>query len=230
MSKQKAALFWSGGKDAALVYWLNSQNKHYEIECLITTVNTDDEVAMHQVPMEIIRAQAKSMEMPLLEMKIPPFSKNEVYEAAFQKTVIDARSKFGIEYLLFGDIYLEGIKEYREKLVAKSGLEAAYPLWGKDTKMLFDTLLKAKMKAITVVVDDTKLSASWLGKKLDQKFKRDYPEALDLCGEDGAYHSFVYNAPFMKKQIALPDFEQKSKTLMIGEQQQKFYFLQFKEG
>ncbi|MEX0812352.1 MAG: hypothetical protein WD048_09050 [Chitinophagales bacterium] len=227
MRKTNAGLFWSGGKDAALSYWKCTKQNQYAIKALITTVTEKDEVAMHAVPMDIIREQAEQMDIPLLEMKLPEFSSNKVYEQAFVDICQKAKSQYKIDTLLFGDIYLEDVKAFREKMVADCGLKADFPIWGQSPDLLYDELLEAKIKAKTIVVDASVLDKSWLGRDLDASFKTDYPAGHDLCGEDGAYHSLVYDAPFFKSEIELPKSKIIKKTLNTGRQNQEYYFMVF---
>jgi uncharacterized protein (TIGR00290 family) len=227
MSKKNVALFWSGGKDAAMALLKIMQSDKYEAKLLITTITENNSVAMHGIPFEFIRQQAIEIDLPILEMKLAEFSSNALYAKVFSEVCQQAKNQYEIEYLAFGDIYLEEIKTYREKLSSENDLKALFPLWKIPSDELFKEFIQLGFKAKTIVVDASKLDKSWLGRELNNTFKENSPEGIDICGEDGAYHTLIYDAPYFKNRFGFPKGSVIKKELSLGEYRQLFYYLVF---
>ncbi len=196
-------LNWSSGKDAALAYHLLLQNQDYKVSKLLTTLSAEyDRVFMHGVREELLDMQAARMGLPLIKVKLPASPNDDVYKNAMQQT-LSGYKKEGISTAAFGDIFLEDLKQYREQQLEQVGFKAIFPLWKKDTRDLVRMVEAAGIEAIIVCVNDKYLGKEFLGRKIDNDFLNDLPANVDACGENGEYHSFVYNAPFFTSAIPI---------------------------
>jgi len=197
----KTVLNWSSGKDAALAYHLLLQNPAYKVTHLLTTLSEEyKRVFMHGIREELLDMQAERMGLPLTKVKLPASPDDEVYKSAMQNILTQLQNE-GITTAAYGDIFLEDLKKYREQQLAKIGLNAIFPLWKKDTKELVSMVEATGIEAIIVCVNDKYLGKEFLGRKIDANFLNDLPENIDACGENGEYHSFVYNAPYFSSPI-----------------------------
>lgn len=200
-------LNWSSGKDAALAYKLLCDEGSYKVTCLLTTVNEEhDRVVMHGVGEELLDAQAQRMGLPLIKVKLPATPTDDAYKQAMQNTLIGLKEE-GIRTAAFGDIFLEDLKQYREEQLATIGFNAVFPLWKKDTRELVQTVEDRGIEAIIVCVNEKFLGKEFLGRKIDRDFLRDLPANVDPCGENGEFHTFVYNAPYFSSPIAIQQGE-----------------------
>lgn len=199
--KPRAAMSWSSGKDSSLALHLALMSGKYSITTLLTTVNADhDRVSMHGVREELLRSQAVSCGLPLLKVEIPMNSTNEIYENAMQKAIDEIREK-GIKYIIFGDIFLEDVRNYRIRMLEGTGIIPVFPLWGNDTGELARQIIGSGIRARVTCLDPNKLDRKFGGSEFDSSFLRELPEGVDPCGENGEYHTFVYSAPFFKRTI-----------------------------
>lgn len=199
----KKALFnWSSGKDSALALYKIMQNKEYEISCLLTSVNQQfQRISMHGVRVELLEQQAKSMGLPLEIMQIPEMPTMEVYEAVVQTTLAKLK-KQGITHSIFGDIFLEDLRKYREDKLAEIDFKAVFPLWKIPTQDLIQEFIALGFKTIVVCVNEQFLDKSFVGRIIDQDFINDLPENVDVCGENGEFHTFTFDGPIFSKPIA----------------------------
>lgn len=199
----RAALGWSGGKDSALALDAVLREGRLAVHTLVTTV-TDayDRVSMHGVRRALLREQCAALGLPLVEVAIPPGCTNEVYEAR-TAAAFDALKGEGVERLVFGDLFLEDVRRYRENLAARIGLACEFPLWGRDTKKLARAFIDAGFRAIVVCVDPRQLDPSFCGRAYDAAFLTDLPAACDPCGERGEFHTFVYDGPIFSRPVAV---------------------------
>ncbi len=198
---KKTYFNWSTGKDAALaLYYLNS-NSEYQVTKLITTVNSDfKRVSMHGLRESLLDAQAESIGIPLQKLYLSGAVSMADYDAAMKDfTEVLVSEKY--EYSAFGDIFLQDLKEYREDRLEKVGLKAVFPLWMKNTRLLLEELLSLGFKAITVCVNAKLLDVSFVGRIIDEAFIEDLPENVDPCGENGEFHTFVFDGPIFKKPV-----------------------------
>lgn len=198
---KKAFINWSSGKDAAYaLYRLRSENE-YSIEKLLTTVNTQSNaVSMHGVKMELLQKQAEALGIPLQIISIPGEIPAEKYNRIMQKEISGLVSQ-GFSHSVFGDIFLEDVRKYRERQLEQTGLKAVFPLWGRNTTDLIREFIESGFKAITVSVNAKLLDSSFCGRILDQEFLSDLPAGIDPCGENGEFHTFVYDGPGFKKPV-----------------------------
>ncbi len=202
MSEPEPILFcWSGGKDSAMALHTLLQQKDVRVAELLTTVTEGFErVSMHGVRRELLRRQAESIGLPLQEVRIPPQCVNPIYEARMG-AAMQAACEQGIRRVAFGDIFLEDLRAYREKNLAKIGMEAVFPLWKRDTRELARSFVRLRFKARTVCVDPRILDRSFAGRELDGTFFRDLPVGADPCGENGEFHTFVYDGPIFRSPV-----------------------------
>lgn len=196
------AVSWSGGKDSALALEEIRNTGEREVAALVTTV-TDvyDRISIHGVRRSLLRTQAERIGLPLVEVVIPPGASNEVYEARMADTLGRLRDR--IHAVVFGDLFLEDIRAYRERQMAALGLEPLFPLWGKNTDVLARVCLARGHRATIVAVDAQQLDPSFAGRKYDAMLLQDLPEGVDACGERGEFHTFVHEGPVLSAPIAV---------------------------
>ena len=213
----KTLLSWSGGKDSALAFDALRRSGEHEIAGLLTTLSAEHRrVSMHGVRIELVHEQADRLGVPLFTVEMPAYRNfaagdvrtcpidlpgNNTYEEAMLTAFANAREQ-GIEAIAFGDIYLEDLREYRERLLARAGLRGVYPLWQRDTRALLREFIAGGWRAIVVCTDGERLDASWSGREIDVRFALDLPREVDPCGERGEYHSFVYDGPPFSSAVA----------------------------
>jgi uncharacterized protein (TIGR00290 family) len=197
----KAIFNWSSGKDSALSLYKILQNPDYKIEYLLTSVNEQfQRISMHGVRVKLLEAQAKSLGLPLKIMQIPEMPTMEVYETVMMQTLNELQ-KNGITHSVFGDIFLEDLRKYREDQLAKIGFEGVFPIWKIPSKELIDEFLQLGFKTIVVCVNERYLDKSFVGRIIDQNFINDLPENVDLCGENGEFHTFTFDGPIFSEPI-----------------------------
>ncbi|MGB8657967.1 MAG: ATP-binding protein [Candidatus Zixiibacteriota bacterium] len=199
---ENALVSWSGGKDAAVALHEILKGREYQIAALLTTVTEDyDRISMHGVQRILLQRQVGSLGFPLEEVFISRNASNEEYESRMVR-VLTRHKEAGVSSVIFGDIFLEDLREYRESNLAKIGMKGVFPLWKKDTRKLAHSLVSLGFKAITTCVDTNALDRRFVGKVIDEQFLSELPETVDPSGENGEYHSFVYNGPIFKKSVS----------------------------
>jgi len=200
---KRVALSWSSGKDSAWTLHLLRRDPAVEVVALVTTLNEAfDRVAMHAVRRELLEAQAESAGLPLWTVPLPWPCSNEQYEARMRGLCARAVGE-GVEAMAFGDLFLADIRAYREKQLAGTGLEPLFPLWQIPTAQLARDMIAAGLRAKITCVDPKVLSREFAGRDFDAAFLADLPPAVDPCGENGEFHSFVYEGPMFSKPIQL---------------------------
>ena len=199
--KNKAIFNWSSGKDSALALYKVLQNSEFEITCLLTSVNQEfQRISMHGVRVELLEQQAKSLGIPLEIMQIPEMPTMEAYENVMNETLTKLKNK-GVTHSIFGDILLEDLRKYREDQLAKIGFEAVFPLWKTPTNDLIQEFMSLGFKAIVVCVNERFLDKSFVGRVIDQDFINDLPDNVDVCGENGEFHTFTFDGPIFSKPV-----------------------------
>ena len=195
------ALCFSGGKDSAMALQEIRRRGEFRVAELVTTV-TDayDRVSMHGVRRTLLRRQAESLGLPVTEVVVPPESSNAVYEREMGKAFSSIRDR-GISRIAFGDIFLEDLRDYRERQLAASGLTCLFPLWRKPTRSLARTFTEEGFRAVTVCVYSKVLDESFAGRLFDAAFLNDLPGSVDPCGENGEFHTFVFDGPIFSRSI-----------------------------
>ena len=192
---------WSGGKDSAMALQAVLSDRRYEVVSLLTTVTADYErISMHGVRRELLVQQAAALGLPLVEIRVPKRATNQEYEAVMGDT-LDRHKARGVSGVAFGDIFLEDLRDYRERNLRRIGLTGLFPIWKRDTRALMQSLLASGFKAITTCVDTQSLSRDLVGRSIDEQFLADLPPSADVCGENGEYHSFVFDGPIFGRGI-----------------------------
>lgn len=235
MEKVKTVLNWSSGKDAAFAYHLLSTGGQYEVTRLLTTVNNEhDRIVMHGVREELLDAQARAMNVPIEKIKLPAAPDDDTYKQAMNKALTELKQE-GIHTAAFGDIFLEDLKEYRIQQLQSVGFDAVFPLWKKDTRQLIHLLEETGIEAMIVCLNEKFLPKEFLGRKIDGSFLNDLPDNLDPCGENGEFHTFVYNAPYFSSPISVEKGEVVYKAYTPAKKDMDnwntgFYFLDLMPG
>jgi uncharacterized protein (TIGR00290 family) len=201
--KKRTLLAWSSGKDSAWALHLLRQNPDIEPAGLFCTINeVAQRIAMHAVRLELLRQQMLRIGLPLHLLPIPSPCSNEQYEAVMGDFVRQA-CREGIDCLAFGDLFLEDIRRYREEKLAGSGLEPVFPLWGMATDRLAREMIEAGLRARITCVDPKVLPAGFAGRDFDARFLADLPEGVDPCGENGEFHTFVFDGPMFSSPLPI---------------------------
>jgi uncharacterized protein (TIGR00290 family) len=192
---------WSGGKDSAMALNALRSNPEYRVTGLLTTITeTYDRVSMHGVRRVLLERQAASIGLPLHAVTIPPQCVNATYEARM-KEELNEHLAAGVRHVAFGDIFLEDLRLYREHNLALLGMQALFPIWKRDTRELIRDFLHLGFKAIAVCVDPRVLDASFAGRLLEESFFADLPPGVDPCGENGEFHTFVFDGPIFRTPV-----------------------------
>jgi uncharacterized protein (TIGR00290 family) len=179
------------------------QRDDVRVAALLTTVTESyDRISMHGVRRELLVRHAQSIGLPLHEVRIPPQCVNSIYEARMEDA-LRIQYEAGIRTVAFGDIFLEDLRVYREKNLARINMTALFPIWKRDTRELVRIFHESKFRAIAVCVDPKVLDRSFAGRELDESFFRDLPPGVDPCGENGEFHTFVFDGPIFKQPIPI---------------------------
>jgi uncharacterized protein (TIGR00290 family) len=198
-SNNERILFsWSSGKDSAMALTA-ALEQGYRIDSLITVVRQDQSVSVHGVSQGLLRAQAAALGLPLIEVEV---NANHTYEQAVGEA-LKAQAGKGIQKIAYGDLYLEDIQQWRARFHQPLGLECIYPIWQVDTSELAQRFIRSGYKAVVVCVDTKRLGIEFAGRDYDQRFLDELPEGIDPCGENGEFHTFVYDAPEFSAPITL---------------------------
>ena len=201
MTKQRVMVSWSSGKDSAWALYKAQQSSDIEVIGVFTTVNTAfQRVAMHGVRREILERQAECLGLPLSIIEIPYPCSNAEYEAAMLRFIERIKAD-GIDGLVFGDLFLEDIRGYREKQLANSGLSIYFPLWQIPTRSLAQEMVDAGLRAVIACVDPKQCSSDLAGRTFDADFLSEVPNNMDPCGENGEFHTCVIAGPMFKQDI-----------------------------
>lgn len=199
----KTLLSWSTGKDSAWSLHQLRRDPEIELAGLFTTVNEHfDRVAMHAVRRQVLEAQAEAAGLPLHVIDIPWPCPNEEYEKRLGAFVERSRDD-GVEAMAFGDLFLQDIRDYREKNLEGTGIRPLFPIWGLPTEQLARSMVVAGLRAHVTCVDPTKLDPSFAGRTFDSSFLEDLPDGVDPCGENGEFHSCVYAGPMFERPLDL---------------------------
>jgi uncharacterized protein (TIGR00290 family) len=194
---------WSGGKDSCVALYELQRSDDYEVAGLLTTVTRDyDRISMHGVRRELLAHQARSLGLPLREVFITAGATNDDYEAAMAEALVEARAS-GVEAVAFGDLFLADIRAYRDRMMAENAMDALYPVWGRETGGFVRDFIVAGFKAVIVCVDTAQLDAAFAGRAVDAGLLSDLPAGVDPCGENGEFHTFVYDGPNFAQPVPI---------------------------
>ncbi len=199
---EKVLFSWSGGKDSALALYEICKTGKYEISALLTTVTEDyDRVSMQGVRRVLLEKQTESLGYNLEKIFISKKSSNEEYEFKM-RGVLERYLKLGVSHVVFGDVFLEDVRRYRDENLDKLGMKGIYPLWKLDTTDLAHRFIDLGFKAIITCVDSKTLDRKFVGKLFDEQFLSELPPKVDPLGENGEFHSFVYEGPIFRERIS----------------------------
>jgi len=199
--KENAFFNWSGGKDSALCLYKALQSKQCNIKCLLTNVNASHHrVSMHGVRRSLLEMQAASIGIPLQTIELPEEPTMEEYENMMTKKLNELKLA-GYRKAIFGDIFLEDLKNYREQKLKQLNIDCIFPLWKIDTTELLKQFIALGFKAIIVCVNEKDLDKTFCGRLIDDSFISDLPVNVDACGENGEFHSFVFDGPIFKQPV-----------------------------
>jgi uncharacterized protein (TIGR00290 family) len=197
----RALVSWSSGKDGAWALHALNLAKQIEPAGLLTTVTAaHGRVSMHGVREELLVRQAEEVGLPLRVVSIPSPCPNDLYEEAFLAELARSR-RVGITHVVFGDLFLEDVRAYRERMLERAGLTGVFPLWQRETRALATEMLAGGLRAILVCVDPEKMPASFAGRDFDSKLLGELPAGVDPCGERGEFHTFARAGPMFRREI-----------------------------
>lgn len=207
MSRRRAVVSWSSGKDAAWALHLVRQRGELEVAGLLTSINAQfQRVSMHGVRRELLEQQAQAAGLPLLSVELPWPCSNEEYERRMGAACARLRAQ-DVEVVVFGDIFLADVRQYREKQLAGTGLEPLFPLWECGTRELVRGMLAAGVRARISCLDPVRLDRRFAGQELTEQTLRSLPADVDPCGENGEFHTFVFDAPVFGHPIDVTEGE-----------------------
>ena len=199
--RRPVVVSWSGGKDSALALWRLRQTAELEVRALLTTVTEGyDRVSMHAIRDSILAQQAAEIGVPVVRVPIPPDCPETLYQQRMREALQDTRIE-DVEHFAFGDLFLEDVRAYRETQLAAAGKQGVFPLWGEDTAELARSFIEHGFRAILTCVDPRRLDASFAGRYYDESLLRDLPETVDPCGENGEFHTLVFEGPIFAHPI-----------------------------
>lgn len=199
--KTEILLSWSGGKDSCMALDALLKDTALRIRALLTTVTEGfDRISMHGVRRSLLQRQAQSLGLPLREVMIPKQATNVQYEASMAAALADYRAE-GIDTCAFGDLFLQDVRAYRDRQLSAHGMHGLYPIWGRDTGLLIRDFLAHGFKTAIVCIDPRKLSPSFVGRVIDDAFLAELPAGVDPCGENGEFHTFVFDGPLFKAPV-----------------------------
>jgi uncharacterized protein (TIGR00290 family) len=200
MNQRKKAVFnWSGGKDSASALQKVVQNKELEVVSLLTTINEETlKSCVHSIPLEVLSRQADSIGIPLYTLLFAKDLTN--YDDKMRETV-DPFKELGVTHFIFGDIFLADVKTHRESRLNPLGIEVVEPLWDKSSVEIMNDFLSSGIKTKIIVTRADKLGKSFIGKELDRNTINSFPDDIDVCGENGEYHTLSYAGGLFKKEI-----------------------------
>ena len=200
----KPVLFtWSGGKDSAMALWQLRQQPGYSVCALITTLTEGyDRISMHGVRRVLLEQQAAAIGLPLEKVYISQQSSTEAYESRMRELLVRHRAA-GVSKVAVGDIFLEDLRKYREEKLREAGMEALFPIWGRDTTKLARQFIELGFRATLTCVDSQLLDGTFAGRAFDESLLEELPDSVDRCGENGEFHSFVHDGPIFREPLAV---------------------------
>lgn len=197
----KAFFNWSGGKDSALALYHARKSGLYSVEKLLTNINGKHQrVSMHGVREKLLQQQGESIGLPLQKIILPEEPSMQEYEQQMKENLLFLKEE-NFTHAIFGDIFLEDLKNYREQQLASIGLNAVFPIWKRDSVELIHEFLDLGFKTILVCIKADMLPKEFAGRIIDREFLKDLPKNVDACGENGEFHTFVFDGPIFSKPI-----------------------------
>jgi uncharacterized protein (TIGR00290 family) len=204
---EKAFVNWSGGKDCTLALHTVLQEKKYSVEFLFTSLSRQfQRVSMHGVRKEMITRQAMALGIHSRKLYLPEQTDMSIYDQFMQNEMLLMKER-GITNSVFGDIFLEDLRKYREEKLQALSIKAHFPLWKKDTTLLLKQFIDLGYRSIIVSIDKQKLDERFLGQTLSYDLINELPSGVDPCGENGEFHTFVYSGPIFSEEIKIQKSE-----------------------
>jgi uncharacterized protein (TIGR00290 family) len=198
--REKAIVSWSGGKDSALA--LYEVASEYDIVALVTTVTSGyDRISMHGVRTRLLEQQAAALNYPLEQVLIPPRCSNDEYESQMRAALARHRAA-GVSRVVCGDIFLEDVRRYREKRLLGDGLTGVFPLWQRDSRELAQRFIHLGFRAVLCCIDTHVLDERFAGRVYDENLLAEFPATIDVCGENGEFHTFVFAGPNFARPVS----------------------------
>ena len=199
--KDRILVGWSGGKDSAMALHELKKTDSIQIAALLTTVTAGyDRISMHDVRRELLVEQASALGYPLEEISIPQSCTNEIYEQRM-RGILEKYRREGISAAAFGDLFLEDVRTYREERMSRIGMRCIFPVWGRPTAEFAEQFLDLGFRAIVVCVDTAVIGRDFAGREYDRDFIKELPAGTDKCGENGEFHTFVYDGPIFSRPV-----------------------------
>jgi uncharacterized protein (TIGR00290 family) len=218
MNRGNALVSWSGGKDCSLALYEIQKSGEYEVAALLTTVTKDyDRITMHGVRRELVEEQAKAIGFPLHEIFISKNVSDKEYDRIMEMEM-KALKEEGVSSVVFGDIFLEDVRRYREENLSKVSMRAVFPLWKRNSRGLVGDFIKLGFKAVVVCVDSNTLTKDHVGRMVDEEFLKELSNDVDPAGENGEYHTFVFDGPIFRRRV-------KFKKGKIVFRENRFYYM-----
>jgi uncharacterized protein (TIGR00290 family) len=203
MTRERVVFCWSGGKDSALALYRLLREERYEVVSLLVTCNEElQRISMHGVRVELAEMQARAIGLPLDKVFVPSNSSNDVYQQRMSECLLAHKAR-GVTSIAFGDIFLEDLKQWREDNLAQIGLRGVFPIWKNEPRALMQEFIELGFKSMICCVSDAYLDETSLGRTIDWSFLDALPGNVDLCGENGEFHSFVYDGPIFKEPLKI---------------------------
>jgi uncharacterized protein (TIGR00290 family) len=200
-ARPKVVVSWSSGKDSALALHEVRRSGEAELIGILTTITSVfGRVSMHGVRESLLDQQAQALGLPCWKVPIPSPCPNEVYERAMARVLGEVR-ELGVTAVVFGDLFLEDLRRYREDKLAEVGMKGVFPLWGRDTRALASEMIDVGLRATTTCIDPKKLDRSFAGRSFDAAFLQDLPAGVDPCGENGEFHTFAWGGPMFSRAV-----------------------------
>jgi uncharacterized protein (TIGR00290 family) len=201
MERHRAWVAWSSGKDSAWAFHVARQSRQFEITALMTTVNSAfSRVAMHAVREALVEAQARAVGLPLVKVPIPYPCSNAEYERAMASAMQQAQAE-GVSHVIFGDLFLEDVRRYREEKLRPLGMTPVFPIWGVPTDELAGQMVHSGLRAYLTCIDPRRLDRRLAGRVFDAQLLADLPAGIDPCGENGEFHTFCYSGPMFEDPL-----------------------------
>ncbi len=200
-TKTDVLMSWSGGKDSCIALYEIQKERKYRVAALVTTVTRDyDRISMHGVRRVLLESQAGSLGLQLHQVLISKGATNEEYETKIGEALSLYRDR-GIDSIVFGDLFLEDIRAYREQFLARHRMRGLFPVWQRDTGVFIRQFLELGFRAVVTCVDSNVLDQSFAGRLIDESFLSSLPAQVDPCGENGEFHSFVFDGPIFTAPV-----------------------------
>ena len=202
--KEKVVLAWSGGKDSAMALHALLTSSRYNVVSLLTTISEQYErISHHGVRVELLEQQAASLGIRLHKLYLPQANCSIAdYEAVMKKAMLEYKEQ-NVLTVAFGDVFLRDLREYREDNLAKVGMKGIFPIWHRDTTEIVQTFIDLGFKAYLTCIDGENLGEEFAGRPIDADLIRDLPDGVDPCGENGEFHSYVYDGPTFQRPVDL---------------------------